>query len=168
MCHCRLSLAGTVLIASLLFPVLATGMQRGQPAPPLLVVSTSGQRITNANYAGRLLLVEFFATWCDPCRESIPVILRLKKKYGQQGLQVLGLSVDDSGDRVVKAFITEKKVSYPVALANDALQAAYGVRSVPTLFLINRKGVVVEKFMGMSEEIEQAIENAVKAGLADK
>ncbi len=166
--HRRLRLAGTLLVSFLLLPALATGLQRGQQAPPLQVTSISGQRITNANYAGQLLLLEFFATWCDPCRESIPAILRLKKKYGKQGFQVLGLSIDESGERVVKAFVSEKKISYPVALANVALQEAYGVRSVPTLFLINRKGVVVEKFMGISEEIEQALESAVKAGLVGK
>ena len=130
------------------------------------MTSTSGQRITNANYTGRVLLVQFFATWCSPCRESIPAIIRLNKKYGKQGFQVLGLSIDESGDRIVKAFIAEKKITYPVALAGDHLQEAYGVRSVPTLFLINRKGEVVEKFMGMSEEIEQAIESSVKTALA--
>jgi cytochrome c biogenesis protein CcmG, thiol:disulfide interchange protein DsbE len=169
MSHRRFHLASTlVLVVSLLLPGLAAGLQKGQAAPALQVTSTSGQRITNANYDGHLLLVQFFATWCSPCRESIPAIVRLSKKYGKQGFQVLGLSIDESGVGGVKAFIAEKKITYPVALADDALQDAYGVRSVPILFLINRKGQVVEKFMGMSEETEQAIEYAIKTALADK
>jgi glutathione peroxidase-family protein len=96
------------------------------------------------------------------------VIIKLNKKYGKQGLQVLGLSIDEKGDRVVKAFVAEKRINYPVAMADDDLQAAFGVRSVPTLFLLNRKGQVVEKFMGMSDETEQAIESAIKTALAEK
>jgi len=166
---CRLRLAGAVaLVVCLLIPGLAAGLQRGQTAPPLQVTSTSGQRITNANYGGYVLLVQFFATWCSPCRESIPAIIRINKKYGKQRFQVLGLSIDEKGDRVVKAFVTQQKITYPVALADDALQEAYGVRSVPTLFLINRKGQVIEKFMGMSEETEQAIESAIRTALAEK
>ena len=169
MSSCRLRLAGAVvLVVCILIPGLATGLQRGQAAPPIQVTSTSGQRITNSNYGGYVLLMQFFATWCSPCRESIPAIIRLNKKYGKQGLQVLGLSIDEGGDRVVKAFITDKRITYPVALADDGLQSAYGVRSVPTLFLVNRKGQVIEKFMGMSDETEQAIESAIRSALAEK
>lgn len=165
---CRLCLAVAVaLVVGLLIPGMAAGLQRGQAAPKLQVTSTSGQRISNANYGGYVLLVQFFATWCSPCREAIPVIIKLNKKYGKQGLQVLGLSIDDGGDRLVKAFVAEKRISYPVALADDGLQSAYGVRSVPTLFLINRKGQVIEKFMGMSEETEQVIESAIRTALAE-
>lgn len=156
------------LILTLLTPALAAALQRGQTAPPIQVTSTTGQRITSANYRGYVLLVEFFATWCAPCQESIPGIIRLRNRYGKQGLQVLGLSIDERGDRAVGKFISARKITYPVAHADDALQAAYGVRSVPTLFLINRKGQVVEKFMGTSEEIEQAIEAAVRTALAEK
>ena len=165
----RLRRAGAVaVIASLLIPAFAAGLQRGEAAPPLRVTSTSGQRITSANYTGYVLLLQFFATWCSPCRESIPSIVRLNKKYGKQGLQVLGLSIDEGGEKVVKGFVAEKRITYPVALAGDDLQEAFGVRSVPTLFLLNRKGEVIEKFMGMSEETEQALDSAIRKALAEK
>ena len=165
----RLRLAVTAaLIVSLLIPGMAVGLQRGQAAPPFQVTSISGQRITNANYGGYVLLVQFFATWCSPCQEAIPVIMKLNRKYGKQGLQVLGLSIDEGGDRVVKSFVQSKKITYPMALADDELQTTYGVRSVPTLFLVNRKGQVIEKFMGISDETEQALESAIKSALAEK
>jgi len=165
-----LRLACAVILAlSLLMPGPATALPRkGEPAPAIQITSTSGQRITNANYKGHVLLVHFFATWCSPCRESIPVLIRLTRKYGAQGFQVLGLSIDEGGDRVVPAFIREKKITYPVALAGDDLQEAYGVRSVPTFFLINRKGQVIEKFMGVSPESEREMEAAVRRVLAEK
>ncbi len=169
MSHRRLRLTcAVVLVVSLLLPGLAAGLHKGQVAPPLQVTSTSGQRITNANYGGRVLLVQFFATWCTPCQESIPALVRLSKRYGKEGFQVLGLCIDETGERTVKPFIAAKKITYPVALATDALQDSFGIRSVPTLFLINRKGQVVEKFMGMSDETVQALESAIKTALADK
>ena len=168
--HRRLRLACAVVLALSLFmpgPIAALP-RKGEPAPTIQVTSTSGQRITNANYGGYVLLVHFFATWCSPCRESIPALIRLNRKFGAQGFQVLGLSIDEGGDRVVPAFIREKKINYPVALAGDDIQRAYGVRSVPTFFLINRKGQVIEKFMGVSPETEREMESAIRKMLAEK
>jgi thiol-disulfide isomerase/thioredoxin len=168
--HRRFRLACAVTLALSLFMTgsAAALPRKGEPAPLIQVTSTSGQRITNANYGGHVLLVHFFATWCAPCRESIPALIRLNKKFGTQGFQVLGLSIDEGGDRVVQAFIRDRKINYPVALAGDDLQDAYGVRSVPTFFLINRKGQVVEKFMGVSPETEREMESAIRKVLAEK
>ena len=168
--HRRFRLACAVSLAFSLFmagPVAALP-RKGEQAPAIQVTSISGQRITNANYGGHVLLVHFFATWCGPCRESIPSLIKLNKKFGSQGFQVLGLSIDEGGDRVVPAFIRDRKINYPVALAGDDLQEAYGVRSVPTFFLINRKGQVIEKFMGISPESEREMESAVRKALAEK
>ena len=82
------SLLGAVLLVTI--PVLAVALpQKGQPAPPFQVTSTSGQKIVNANYRGYVLLLDFFASWCGPCRESTPALVKLTRKYGGQGFQVL-------------------------------------------------------------------------------
>ncbi len=142
-------------------------LQKGQPAPPISVVTTSGQPVTLANYKGYVLVLDFFATWCIPCRESIPHIINLNRKYGKQGLQVLGMSVDEDGDNALKSFISEKKINYPVALTSEDLQADYGIRSVPTLFIINKKGVVAEKYQGYSDEVAKSMETTIKRLLAE-
>jgi peroxiredoxin len=153
-----------LLSASPAFAIL----QKGQPAPPLNLVTTSGQPITLANYKGYVLVLDFFATWCTPCREAIPHMNSLSRKYGKQGLQVLGMSVDDTGDKVeVKSFISETKITYPVAITSEDLQADYGLRSVPTLFIISKKGIVAEKYQGYSDEVAKSMEAAIKKLLAE-
>lgn len=152
-----------------LLPSLAAALpEKGRPAPPFQVTSLSGQKITPANYQGYVLLVEFFATWCGPCRESIPSLLRLNARHGGKGFQILGLSIDDNGQKELRSFAREMKLTYPVAMADDDLQAAYGVRSVPVMFLINRKGQIIERYMGYAEEYEKEIETAILRALAEK
>ena len=142
-------------------------LQKGDKAPAIKLVTTSGQQVTLANYRGYVLIMDFFATWCIPCKESIPHISALNRKYGKQGLQVLGVSVDEGSDREVKNFIAERKISYPVAVAGEDMQTDYGLRSIPTIYVINKKGVVAEKFQGYSEQTGKAMEDAVKRLLAE-
>jgi len=164
-------LAGTVTLAVAgLFlssqPAYAI-LQKGDRAPAVKLVTTSGQPVTLANYQGYVLVMDFFATWCIPCKHSIPHINSLYQKYGKQGLQVLGLSVDEGSDREVKKFAAEKHVSYPIAMANDDLQADYGLRSIPTIYVINKRGVVAEKFQGYSDQTAKALEDSIKRLLAE-
>jgi thiol-disulfide isomerase/thioredoxin len=141
---------------------------KGEPAPPIKVVTTAAQDVTLANYKGYVLVMDFFATWCGPCRKSIPHLVALNGKYKKQGLQILGMSADDEGDKdVVKEFMAEKRINYPIAMANEDLLADYGVRSLPTLFVINKKGIVVEKYQGFNDEIAGSMEALIKKLLAE-
>ena len=154
------------LVLALAQPAAAV-LQKGQPAPPIKVVSTSGQQISLANYKGYVLVLDFFASWCHPCRESIPHFLELNRTYGKQGLQILGMSVDEEAGKELKAFIAEQKLTYPVALANEDLQADYGLRSVPTVFVINKKGIVAEKYQGFNAETRKSMDALIKKLLAE-
>ena len=142
-------------------------LQKGEKAPAIKLVTTTGQPITLANYKGYVLVMDFFATWCIPCKEAIPHLNALNSKYGKQGLQVLGVSVDKGSDREVKDFIAARRISYPVAVAGDDMQADYGLRSIPTIYVINKKGMVAEKFQGYSDSTAKDIENTVKRLLAE-
>jgi thiol-disulfide isomerase/thioredoxin len=130
-------------------------------------VTTSGQQVTLANYKGYVLVLDFFATWCPPCRESIPHLLDLNRKYGKQGLQIMGFSLDEEGERVVKAFMAEKGITYPMAVIGDDVSADYGIRSIPTVYVINKKGVIVERYMGYNDEIGRSMEALIKKLLAE-
>jgi peroxiredoxin len=140
--------------------------QKGEPAPPFKVTTTSGQPVTLANFKGHVLILDFFASWCQPCKRSIPHITELHRKYGKQGLQILGLSLDEDKDDL-NEFIAPFKLNYPVALANEDLQTDYGLRSLPTLYIINKKGIVVEKFMGLTDEVKKNVETTIKRLLGE-
>ncbi len=159
------------VVAAVIFlalPLSAHAMiSKGALAPPLSVVTLSGQSVTLANYRGHVLIMDFFATWCTPCRLSIPHLVDLNNRYSKQGLQVLGLSLDEGGEKAVKAFIADKKINYPVAMANEELYNDYGLRSLPTLFVLNKKGVIVERYLGFNDEIAKSMEALIKKLLAE-
>ncbi len=142
--------------------------QIGHPFPNFKVVSTSGQTITQENYRGQVLILDFFASWCQPCRLSIPHLVEMNRKYGKQGLHILGLSVDENGEQVVKTFTEEFRVNYPLALAGDATTADFGVRSVPVKYLIDKKGKVVEVYRGFTTDKARTLELSIKRLLAEK
>jgi peroxiredoxin len=161
------ALAAATVIALLPARLLALP-QPGQPAPAFKVVTTSGQAVSLDNYRGHVLVVDFFATWCQPCRRSIPHLIKMNQKYGKQGLQVLGLSADEESDSALKAFIEERRINYPVALAGEAVTSGFGIRSVPVMFIIDKKGKVAEVFRGFSDTIGSSMEELVKKLLAEK
>jgi peroxiredoxin len=140
----------------------------GQPAPNFKVVSMSGQTISQENYLGHVLILDFFATWCQPCRQSIPHLVEMNRKYGRQGLQILGLSVDEDGGRTVRTFTDEFRVNYPLALAGDSTTVDFGVRSVPIMYLVDKKGRIAEVYRGYSDEMSRSVEQSIKRLLAEK
>jgi peroxiredoxin len=140
----------------------------GQVAPDFKVSTIAGQQVSLENYRGRVLVLDFFATWCQPCRISIPHLVEMNRKYGAQGLSVLGMSADDDGERGVKVFADKNRISYPVALAGEPALADYGVRSVPVMFVIDKKGRVAEVFRGFTGEVARSTEQLIKKLLAEK
>ena len=141
--------------------------QKGEPAPPFKVTSIAGQKITLANYRGKVLLMEYFATWCSPCRDSVAHLVKLNQKYGKQGLQILGLSMDNDGEKSVKEFIISNRLNYPVAFAGEEMQTDYAVRSVPTLYVIRKNGAIAEKFMGYNEELDKRLDQLLQKLLSE-
>lgn len=142
--------------------------RRGQPAPNFKVTSTAGQTISQENYRGHVLILDFFATWCQPCRQSIPHLVEMNRKYGKQGLQILGLSMDEDGERTIKTFTDEFRVNYPIAVAGDSTTVDFGIRSVPVMYLIDKKGTVAEVYRGYTNEMARSVEESIKRLLAEK
>ncbi len=163
-------LAASFLSLLLVLPAVSFALpQKGEPAPPFHVVSTSGQKISLANYKGYVLVLEFFATWCGGCKESIPHLMDMQKQYGKQGLQILGLDVgqgDDIGD--LRNFVADRRLSYPVGIADeDVVYDNYGIRMIPTVFVINKKGMLVEEFKGFNSDNLSSLQETIKQLLAE-
>ena len=159
----------TIAASFLATPGLVDAAPRtGQHAPDFRVISTSGQSISQENYRGHVLILDFFATWCQPCRRSIPHLVDMNRKFGKQGLHVLGLSMDEDGEQVIKSFSNELQINYPLALAGNSTTVDFGIRSVPVMYIIDKKGNIAEVYRGYSDEIARSTEQLVKRLLAEK
>jgi len=158
-----------LFVTALALPTLSQAVPlKGRPAPAIKVVTTSGQKVTLANYRGYVLVLEFFATWCEGCRDSLPHLISLNKTFGTQGLQILGLNPGVGGDdlKKVRKFIREEHINYPVAFVEDDMLIDYAVQPIPAIFIIDKKGVLVEKYVGFNSVIQESMEKTIKTLLA--
>jgi len=115
------------------------------------VSDMNGQKIALSSFKGKVIVLDFWATWCPPCKAEIPGVLGLQQAYGEKGLQIVGVSVDDTPDKL-KPFAAEFKMNYPVlvGLDRDDLQDAYGpMWGIPTTFVISRDGRICRKNSGL-------------------
>jgi thiol-disulfide isomerase/thioredoxin len=135
-------------------PVTARGakvMGEHPLAPEFSLTDLSGQKLELANYKGKVILLDFWATWCGPCRIEIPGFVELQNRYRAQGLVVIGISMDD-GPEPVKEFYQQYKMNYPVAVGDEKIGELYGgILGLPTSFLIGRDGRIYAKHVGASD-----------------
>lgn len=135
---------------ALLLMLFATAASAAETqAPPFAVKTVDGRTVRLADMKNRPVILDFWATWCAPCRASMPHLNDVSARYAKQGLAVVGMSVDESGPAPVKRFATQLGVRFTVAMANDDVLDAYGpIRVIPTTFFINRKGEIVRRVVG--------------------
>jgi thiol-disulfide isomerase/thioredoxin len=118
--------------------------------PEISLTNLSGQEVPLASYRGKVLLVDFWATWCAPCEEAIPELIELQERYGERGLQVVGIALDVGGAKVVAPYVKDHDMTYPIFLGDDTTTRAFGgIMGVPTSFLIDRDGRIVKRFVGV-------------------
>lgn len=135
---------------------------RAEPVPPTVAPAwtlkdVNGQEVSSAQFAGKVMVVDFWATWCGPCRVEIPGYVALQKKYGKDRLVIIGVSVDQGPD-VVKKFIQANRVDYQIVMADDEVVQAFGgeegINAIPTTFIIDREGKIRDRKLG-AEETEE-------------
>ena len=140
-----------LLLAALM--VLSTPARAGDdlpaPAPPFTIRTFEGKSIRLSELRGKPVVLDFWATWCRPCRASMPHLDELQKRFGSQGLVVIGMSVDEGTHADVRRFTQNLGLSFRLGMANDRLLDDYGpIRFLPTTFFINRNGEIVRRVRG--------------------
>lgn len=121
-----------------------------QPMPNFTVKTLGGRSLTPADLRGKAVIINFWATWCGPCKAEIPDLIALQKKY-EGKLQIVGLSVDQAPEQTVAAFVKAHDMNYTVAMAPDAVQASFGgIYGIPTSFIVDQQGRIVQKHIGLT------------------
>ncbi len=149
-----------------LFVMLSPGnLSAQQKAPNFTLKTTDGKTVELSKLKGKAVIVNFWATWCGPCRREIPGFVNIYEKYKAKGLEIVGISVDRDGVGVVKQYLEKNKVTYPIVWDDKGVADAYGklfgaIDGIPTTFFVDRSGNVVDKYIGSMEE--SAFEAKVK------
>jgi len=118
-------------------------------APSWRLHDLEGGWVDSEQFRGKLVVLDFWATWCGPCRQEIPGYVELQKKYASEGLVVIGVSLDEGGPAIVKKFVQKYGVSYQIVMGDDQITEAFGgIHAIPTTFIIGRDGRILDHKVG--------------------
>jgi len=140
-------------------------------APDVKLMDIGGKDISLSQYKGKVVLVNFWATWCDPCRVEIPWLIEMQQKYSAKGFTVLGIAMDEEGAKVVTPFVNKERfdvngaqsqMNYPIVIGDDAAADKFGgLLGYPTSVLVNRDGKIIKRVTGIisADEMAKSIES---------
>lgn len=144
----KLTISLILLVTMALFTACGGGSNLPK-APDFKVRSGDGTEYSLSDFKGKMVILNFWATWCPPCKKEIPDFIALYDEYKDEGLVILGVSVDQGGWMVTKEFSDNTGINYPVAMANrDMIYQYGGIKSIPTTFIIDQKGRIAGQFTG--------------------
>lgn len=159
--------AALALLAGLLMSATAPAVEVGQDAPSFALARADGSGFDSTSLRGRVVVVDFWASWCAPCRRSFPALDALEKRYGAQGLSIVGVNVDterEEADRFLKAV----PVSFAIVFDPDGkTPERFGVKAMPSSYVIGRDGRLRLANLGFREKDEAKLDAAIKAALAE-
>jgi len=141
------------------------GTARVTDAPDFTLESLDGKSVRLSDLRGKAVLLNFWATWCVPCKIEMPWLVELQSEYGPQGLQIVGVAMDDSSKEDIAEFAKKMGVNYPVLIGKNDVADAYAVPAMPESFFIDRDGRIVDKIIGLKgkADIEDSIRKALNA-----
>ena len=146
-----MSLSSLMLLVALVFPGKAISAGQGQQAPDFSLKDLKGNSVTLADYKGKVVFLNFWATWCPPCRQEIPDFIKAYDKHKADGLVILGVAVSDR-ENSVKSFVERNKINYPVALGDMKIVQDYDPgQYIPATIVIDRNGNIHDKHVGIMD-----------------
>ncbi len=138
-------LASFLLVTATAFP-----FQSREKAPNFTLKMSDGKSLSLSRLKGKVVLINFWATWCGPCRVEVPGFLEVYEKYKSKGLEIVGISLDETGWQDITPFVKRYNISYPVVLGNPKVAKSYGdIYGLPTSFIVDKKGFIVDQHVGL-------------------
>jgi peroxiredoxin len=126
-----------------------------KPAPNFTLKDADGNAVNLTDYRGKVVLVNFWATWCGPCEAEIPWFIEFEKKYKDQGFAVLGVSMDDDGWKSVRPYMASHKINYRVVIGSEVVSQQFGeIDSLPTSFVLDREGRIASNHVGLIDKVD--------------
>ncbi len=159
---------GIFLVALLLYAglltnsksVSSTGLGKGKPAPDFTLKTLDGKEVSLSDLRGKVVLINFWATWCPPCRSEMPLFERVYREYKDKGFEILAVSTDSSLEPV-KKFVKDYKLSFKIAYDDKNVAGLYGIQGLPTSFLIDRDGKILKVRLGEYKEVERDLKEVL-------
>jgi peroxiredoxin len=171
----RAALSATLLLGSLILgcsvPSRPSVDERLRAAPNFVLRDRNGKEVRLSDYAGKVIALNFWATWCNPCKLDISWLNELQRQNADRGFTVIGIAMDQEGWPAVEPFLTKFRVNYPVLLGNQHTSALYsGVDVLPMVFLIDREGRIADVYAGIinRKAFEQGMERLLSPGTASR
>jgi len=165
-----------LMILGALFTAIASAQSAGvakiqpeperHPAPEFQLRDPAGKKVNLKQYRGKIVLLDFWATWCHGCKEEIPWFADFERKYSAKGLRVIGVSLDGDGWKVVRPFLAGADIPYRIVLGDDAVAKQYGIENMHDTFLIDRRGKIAASYTGMVDRAN--VEDNIRAMLSKK
>jgi peroxiredoxin len=134
-------------------PAMSKDFGLGKKAPEFSLKDVSGAEIKLSDFKNKVVIIDFWATWCPPCRQEIPHFIGLYSQYKGQGLEIIGIALDQNGEKTVKEFSAKNKINYTVLLGNNEVSDLYGgIEAIPTTFILDKDGNIRKKYIGYNEK----------------
>ncbi|TKJ31226.1 hypothetical protein CEE39_07345 [bacterium (candidate division B38) B3_B38] len=155
-----------LLLGVALFSLGSFGKMEGQssssPAPDFALTDLEGKTVKLSDFKGKVILLDFWATWCPPCVQEIPHFVELYEQYKENGFQMIGIAIQSGSVKDVKRFVEKHGINYPILMGNKEITKEYGnINAIPTTFFIDRQGRIVQKYIGY--RAKEVFENKLKA-----
>lgn len=151
-CRMSVGIAMRIAVVPLCFAAAITAPNLRKAAPGFSLSDAKGASVRLSDYQGKVVLLDFWATWCGGCKVEIPWYVEFENKYKSSGLAVIGVSMDEDGWKAVKPFLEKTKLNYPVVIGNEELAKRYGVDAMPMTLLIDRGGKIASSHVGVVDK----------------